>query len=109
MWETSEVVIAKQQSQHLYTRFIRRKSCRCLDFVLAPRMYRFEDGKPLTAPSRLTHILLAVCRTNVGRSNFSVLGIFGGKGLIHRNLKKKRDAKNRPRECALRLRPRAHA
>jgi hypothetical protein len=35
------------------------RDCRCFDFVLrvASRMCRFEDGKPLTAPSRLTHIL----------------------------------------------------
>ncbi len=32
------------------------------DFVLASRMCRFEDGKPLAAPSRLTHMLVAACR-----------------------------------------------
>jgi hypothetical protein len=39
----------------------RPSDCRCFDFVLASRMCRFEEGKPLAAPSRLTHVLLAVC------------------------------------------------
>ncbi len=45
-------------SQHLHTRIIRRIAGARLGFVLASRMYRFEDGKPLTALSRLTHTYL---------------------------------------------------